>query len=303
MIIEPVQPFTLKDGSPLWRYMRLSTFMLLLESKAFFPSVSTLRSGDPLEGDLMPEPEWLMGKLLELAGTDFANLEQWLLDRAGDWKGPLEKNPDDGSLRTSQLVEVYVCELAKRRAVWCWHHAEGESAAMWSLYGYAGIALGTSLGNLKAALPQDVPFQIAEIKYAERNLPCSPSYFDPEEKENEHRIHRPHLVKGQEYEHENEVRVITDCHPSRKGRFIRNLNAGVLIREVVVSPLIPSQEAEAIESQITRHDWPERKPLIRRSSILGRKGHEEKSMRPVLQKYAERVGEVEVNLPRPFNQL
>lgn len=303
MAIDLVQPFTLKDDSPIWRYMKLSTFMLLLEGKVFFPSVSTLRSGDPLEGDLIPEPQWLIDKLRELAGADFPKLEQWLLDKAGDWKGILEQNLGDSHLWTSRLAKVYVRESAKRRAVWCWHHEEVESAAMWSLYGSAGIALGSSLGSLKAALPQGKPFQIAEMKYAERNQSSSPSYFCPEEEENEHRIHRPHLVKGNEYAHEREVRVTTQCRSSGKGKLIQNLDARKLIREVVISPLIPCQEAEAIESQITRHGWPERKPLIRRSSVLGPEADAEKSASHIIQKWTEGLGEVEPNLPRPLDRL
>jgi DNA repair photolyase len=39
----------------LWRYMKLSTFLLLLEGKAWFPSVASLRESDPLEAALGDE--------------------------------------------------------------------------------------------------------------------------------------------------------------------------------------------------------------------------------------------------------
>ena len=70
----------------LWRYMKLSTFFLLLEGTAFFPSVGTLQSGDPLEGDLQPEAEWLIDKLDDLSDGDFKELTAWLRSKGEEWE-------------------------------------------------------------------------------------------------------------------------------------------------------------------------------------------------------------------------
>lgn len=137
-----------------------STFTLLLEGTAFFPSVATLRSGDPLEGALAPEPVWLITKLHEVCGQNVDSLDEWLESNANPGeKSLLELNRDDGFLRTNLLAEVFVRELAKRRAVWCWFQSENESAAMWSIYANAGVAVKTYAGELIGSLPTASDFQ------------------------------------------------------------------------------------------------------------------------------------------------
>jgi hypothetical protein len=64
--------------------MKLSTFFMPLEGKAFFPSVATLQKGDPLEGDLIPDPPWLMTRLSEVCGGNIAPLDEWLEQKADD---------------------------------------------------------------------------------------------------------------------------------------------------------------------------------------------------------------------------
>src|SRR5713101_2020700 len=65
----------------LWRYMKVSTFLVLLEGTAFFPSVATLKGVDPLEGHLHPDPEWLVGKLQDLSKSKFHELTDWLVSK------------------------------------------------------------------------------------------------------------------------------------------------------------------------------------------------------------------------------
>ena len=49
--------------------MKLSSLLLLLtENTSFFPSVATLRSGDPLEGDLNFDPS-MVGHEIECTGS------------------------------------------------------------------------------------------------------------------------------------------------------------------------------------------------------------------------------------------
>jgi hypothetical protein len=81
---------------------------------------------------------------------------------------------------------------------------------MWSVYGHGGIAVGTTLGALKVALPANRKFQVAKIFYYDRR-PGSIEWLNPESKNGDARTHRPHLVKGREYEHEHEVRIVTSC--------------------------------------------------------------------------------------------
>lgn len=255
-------------GLTLWRYMKLSTFFLLLEGTAFFPSVGTLRSGDPLEGDLHAEPEWLIGKLDDLSEGTFKKLTNWLLCKATKSEREHHRlNHDNASYSARFFADLYIRELAKRRVVWCWFASHTEGAGMWSIYGHNGIAVRTSIGGLHNALPNNRNFQIARIRYAGRE-PNAPDRFNPEARDDDPRIHRPHLVKGAEYECEKEVRVVTACDGEEKGVLVRGINVGRLIEEVVISPLLPREEAEAIKTLIGKHPWNSR-PVIRRSSLLG----------------------------------
>src|SRR5690242_10608278 len=87
---EPSPP----GDSILWRYMKISTFFMFMQGRAFFPSVATLKSGDPLEGDLVPEPEWLMDKL------DSATTVPWLEQRAGSLERLFLEDRDNPHMRT-----------------------------------------------------------------------------------------------------------------------------------------------------------------------------------------------------------
>jgi hypothetical protein len=267
MAVDPFGPdlnFTLK----LWRYMKLSTFLTLLQGSAFFQSVATLKCNDPLEGDLHPDPEWLIWKLRTMFKNDFDQLDRWLVSNAKEWeRGSLEVEGQDEPFRSRVLANIYIRELAKRRAVWCWFASNTESAGMWSIYGHGGVAVGTTFGALKQSLPNDHDFQIARIRYAGREA-NAPNRFDPESGDDDPRIHRPHLVKGAEYESENEVRVVTRCSSSEKGLLVDKISVDKLVQVVVISPLIPFKEAKAIESQIANHPWKE-KPDIHRSLLLG----------------------------------
>lgn len=54
-------------------------------------------------------------------------------------------------------------------------------------------------------------------------------------------------MKSIEYQHENEVRVAAHCQKGMKGLMITGIRVDELIREIVISPLLPEDEAEAIE--------------------------------------------------------
>jgi hypothetical protein len=133
-----------------------------------------LQSGDPLEGDLQPDGQWLIGKLLDLLGDQFKELERWLRRNASeDEMRDYTANCMDGPYVSQFLTRLYIRELAKRRAVWCWFESETESAGMWSIYGHKGVAVRTTLGDLQQALPADRDFQIAQMRYAGREPQCT----------------------------------------------------------------------------------------------------------------------------------
>ena len=245
----------LKGDTPLWRYMKLSTFLLLLEGKAFFPSVATLQVGDPLEGYPIIEAEWLMRRLQDVSGEKWTELCSWLHSNADEQGEADLKNAEkqtnplfarDATARAFTMI--YARSLARRRAVWCWHHSNEESAAMWPLYANAGIAVRTSVADMKEALHQCKPdLVVSRVRYTKRDTESRhSSWINPESAQDRELIHRPHLVKGIEYADEQEVRVSAACHHRQRGLWLDNIDAVKLTKEVVISPSIPHDETETI---------------------------------------------------------
>jgi hypothetical protein len=257
------------DQTSLWRYMKFSTLLLLLEGKAYFPSVAKLSVTDPLEGRLRINPIQLSGRLSKLAESGRVNhLDEWLFDRAAGWQRRYQKlNEQDALANTTWFVQRYIEELQKRRAVWCWYNSDIESAAMWSVYGHAGIAVGSTIEALRASLPHEIAFQIAPIFYNDHR-PSANNHLNPEKADHLPYVHRPHLIKGREYEHEREIRVVTRCYPDETGRLVRNIAFHTLIKRLIISPVLPYQEALAIERFLKSCGWIGPRPQISRSSLL-----------------------------------
>ncbi len=291
------------DGALLWRYMKLSTFLLMLEGKAFFPSVATLQKGDQLEGDIILEDAELrlMGQLDALQSN---RVFQWLTERANQPERWILTEPTTAQWRGKVLTEVYLRELAKRRAVWCWFLESHESAAMWSGYANAGVAIQTTAGDLQRALPGDLEFQMAKMNYFSRS-PSSPRSLNPEHPGTTPLLLRPHLMKGEEYRHENEVRIVTSCLPDQRGgRLINLCKVASMIKEVIISPLLPHDERTAIRSLIDRHSvWSSNPPPVTASSMLGHKAEEQEMSARVEAMNHELWKHGEPELPPPFDTL
>lgn len=145
----------LESTDTLWRYMKLSTLLLLLEGKAWFPSVASLRAGDPLEAALSDDFHEKLWRQLEFQeGSDKAI--EWL-SKDSQWE---DGHPIANA--SSMYAEVYgkfaADEIASLRAAWCWFKSELESAAMWPIYGHQGIAVMTDRDRLRKSLPSGKDF-------------------------------------------------------------------------------------------------------------------------------------------------
>ena len=67
--------------TPLWRYMELSKFMLLLEGRAFIPTLGTLkRDADPKEAGLPSHSQPHLPELL-FEGKPGEEFRSWLAGR------------------------------------------------------------------------------------------------------------------------------------------------------------------------------------------------------------------------------
>lgn len=295
---------SLPEHLPLWRYTRLSSLFLLFEGQAFLPSVATLRSADPLEGEIYADAPWISHALAKEGPVPSDELDTWLLSMQPDWiKKGHEMNKMDAAYNTSFFAELYQRELAKRRAVWCWFASDIESAAMWSVYGSGGVAIGTTIGKIKSALPSQRPFQVSKIRYADRRC-SSERRFNPESSEDEPYIHRPHFIKGCEYSHEQEVRVATSCHGQDKGVNLHNIAVGELITDIVLSPLWPHREARAVEKLLRSRRW-QTAPAVRRSALLGHLPDEDDSHEKFELFFEEHLAGFtgEADVPQLLNEL
>lgn len=94
----------------------------------------------------------------------------------------------------------------------------------------------------------------------------------------------------------NEIRVTCRCQPDQAGRLIKNIDHRKLIGYVVLSPLLPPEEAKAVEYQIKKCDWGRQKPEICTSRILGDRENTHETMVGSL----EDLPEVEGSQPDPF---
>jgi len=136
---------------------------------------------------------------------------------------------------------------------------------MWSVYGHKGIAVRSSVDALRLSLPQNRSFQITRMRYVDRR-PCSEKAFDTEGRDR-HLVLRPHLLKAIEYQHEREIRIITECPAKCDGVLVDGLNWRSLIQKITISPLLPAQEAKAIETMLRKY-FRRRRITIERSKLL-----------------------------------
>src|SRR5437016_1090173 len=123
--------------TPLWRYMELSKFLMLLEGNVFIPCLSKLRNdSDPKEAMLPAHSEAFLPELLfSQAGGD--DTLRWL--EKHNTQSPSAGDPRIGR---DQLFDEWINKLSARRAVWCWGSTRDaltsgepwENLAMWNSY-------------------------------------------------------------------------------------------------------------------------------------------------------------------------
>jgi hypothetical protein len=235
-------PDHIPDNTELWRYMKLSTFLMLLRRKVFVPTIAELRFGDPKEAR----------NLSVQTRTYFDNLQdsdrEWLLGRSSASEHSiLNDSRTDSHQRASIYIAIWDRELAQRRRLWCWHEADIESMALWHIYAMEGVAIQTTPARIKAAF---------DPSFVDTALIARVQYIDDARKEDqEHHFMRPYLFKQRCYQHEREVRVIfprdSDCPDNRR---LLPIDPRMLISSVRISPHLPRSEAEEIRQSLV-HAW------------------------------------------------
>ncbi len=247
----------LPHDAKLWRYMRLSTLMMHIESKVFIPSIEQLRHSDPMEAK----------QVCNLTHAYFNDLplsdRNWLIRDGGTAttsERTLLSHPLTESWQTTQiLLAIWDRELSRRRCAWCWHHGSIESMALWHIYGKEGVAVQTTPSRIAKTFQESYSVNTALI--------AKVGYVD-EVQDMEAKLYfcRPYLMKQRCYRHENEVRVIVQRSPelanSSAGINLPRIDYRTLIGEVRISPNLPDSEAVAVKDVIRKLLGDEKIPVV-----------------------------------------
>ena len=258
----------LEPTDTLWRYMKLSTFLLLLDGKAWLPSIATLQSTDPLEGCLGDDYHVKLWSELARQGLR-VQTQNWLHGTlAPSTQEFLKLNSKNPVLLSKVLGGAYAAFMARRRIAWCWFKSNRESAAMWSIYGNRGIAIRSSPEQLHQCFPTCKELAIEEMIYVDR-LPCAENSLQRIIVKRPEILLRPYFLKAAEYSHEGEVRLVAHCPEGASGILVKDIQAENLINEIVISPLLPLDESEAIKDFLTDRA-PHFKDKIKQSDLNGK---------------------------------
>ena len=175
------------DDNTLWRYMSFEKFVSILATRSlFFTRVD--KFNDPFEGAIPP----LMTYMYEL-----------IINHAED----TEKAGLESEVKTMENWRKYVmCN--------CWHQNQEESMAMWEKYQMrnSGIAIKTTMQNLKKSLSDELDVFIGQIRYSSPETYETKYIFDylSANLSDGNSIYFPYFYKRKAFEYEHEVRLIID---------------------------------------------------------------------------------------------
>lgn len=234
----------LDPSTTIWRYVKLSTLIYLLKKqRTFIPKLATLQKNDPFEGRLSiyeghQEAMCLNGELRRAVS--------WLRRTKADGGtlADLEMKPG----RQPRLAQVWMRELTRRRAVWCWHESKDECMGQWRIYGKeAGVAIRSDVESVLRVLSgegknRDVAF--GRVFYLPANQPS-------DLRESARDLARnPIFVKNCIYAHEKEVRFVLPDGPWEHPGYPIQTKPCSFVKEVVLSPLFMPSEGFALKEVI-----------------------------------------------------
>ena len=217
-----------EDDAVLWRYMDFTKFVSLLDTQTlFFTRADKL--GDPFEGSYSKANVAMRPALYE------GKIPESALQQMADF------------MKTSRLFTL----------ISCWHEASYESAAMWRLYSreHDGIAIKTDFKSFAQSFTCDEDIYIGKVQYIDYDTTFIP----------ENNTFSPYLYKRHSFEHENEIRAMTQNFPVHDGAInlakgvyppgdYYAVNLPVLIKEVMVAPYAEEWFIELVQSVAVRYD-------------------------------------------------
>lgn len=134
----------------------------------------------------------------------------------------------------------------------CWYHSEGESVAMWQIYGAQGIAIQSTWRRLMEALPDGNEVAVGAIQYVDYDS----TYINP---------HQPFQYKDRIYEHEHEIRamvkrpprelsILSICRDHPSGIDI-DVNLDRLIKRIYLAPGAGGWFREVVEELLEKYGF------------------------------------------------
>ena len=219
MIIELKATLQPEYKDTVWRYMSFEKFTSILATESLFFSRAD-KYDDKFEGYI---PELMMQYYTSAGARTVPELRQYIM-----------------------------CN--------CWHHGDEESMAMWDKYHLRnnGIAIKTTMGNLKSSLPDEPNIFIGKVGYEVESIENQNQIEMLEDKEN--LLYYPYFYKRKPFEYEQEVRAIIDIksiprdNPYEFGKRLE-INVQTLIgedNEVIVSPHADEWIARTLEKIVER---------------------------------------------------
>jgi hypothetical protein len=133
----------------LMRYMKLSSFLLLLDGHLFIPTIRLLQSGDRLESRV---PQELLRPNYGQKMRPIVERHEALLLRTT--RSPKVQRPEGSEhsgTTLSFLAKRWLDELALRRCVWCWNQSTDDLYALWKLYGERGVVVLSTVDRIREA--------------------------------------------------------------------------------------------------------------------------------------------------------
>ena len=269
----------LSDELRLLRYMPFPRFLTLMDGWLTFTPLRLLRSSnDPLESRPITQPNVVFKELQELENHE-AVFDR-LVATSNKWVQAVMKSPASDRDRNHYFAKSFHTLIDETRAVSCWFANDFESAAMWASFAPQGVAIELDLIGLERALPDDREFLVAAVRY--RNRDKFKIGTDNADKF-PHMVLRPYLMKGREFAHEREVRIVTRCERDREWFRVRTREIFKSVRRIIISPYVDPDSTSGlkkhIESTLEIH-FPGKRaaPPVEFSSINKRYLEERKSL-------------------------
>lgn len=253
----------LSDDQAIRRFVELpKLFELLVAGRTFFPTIQTLNAVDPFECGI-PLPQTTRKMRLNALRSEASFLQQYLPksyqtgDSVEDYKRHerLLKGSNIAELR-QHLAEMRLILLRSRVVCNCWHLSEGESDAMWKLYGNGvGVMIVSTVKRLRTAIkggyskvicsPNPQEYSIASVKYLnETNTSRLPKFY----------LERPWLLKRKSFAYEREVRISHELPwmmiGFESGGMSIEIDPRKLVSEIVLSPFNPVWADQPLASAI-----------------------------------------------------